>query len=110
MLASTLPGAQPANRAATSAGRPPGRPGRGPKSPLRAGIMERRPAASVAPITAPTVPVGISSDAFQAAISARSDSSTETPDAVTASCSDRPSGFELRVTTMTPRPVSAGQG
>jgi hypothetical protein len=36
-------------------------------------------------MTAPTVPAGMSADAFKAAISAKSDSSTESPDAVTAS-------------------------
>ena len=85
VLASTLPGAQPPKREATSDGRAPCAPRPGARITPPNWDNGNVVAANVAPMTAPTVPAGMSADAFKAAISAKSDSSTETPDAVTAS-------------------------
>ena len=84
-LASTLPGAHPPKREATSDGRAPCAPRPGARITPPNWDNGNVVAANVAPMTAPTVPVGMSADAFMDAISAKSDSSTETPDAVTAS-------------------------
>ena len=88
----TVPGAHPPKRSAISWGSAPAPPGPGARYPSELGQWKDRPGQGRADHGADRSG-GISGDAFQAAISARSDSSTESPDRVTASWMQPPFGI-----------------
>src|SRR5580698_2813496 len=84
LLGSTVPGRQPAKRAAMSAGPAPWAPSPGARITPPSWDNAKADGSNVAPTTAPTVPVGMAGEPLSSAISPRSMSSTAGPVAVMA--------------------------
>ena len=91
-------------------GRPPGRPAREPELPLRAGTTRNAERLQRGPDhRAHRARSGTSGERVQLGDLGQELSSTDRPAGRDRLLQSRPSGFELRATTITPRPVGRGQ-